>query len=592
VSSPGGLGGKLRAALTNDQLETLLDAAAEAGQLRELCERLRSADPDLATTVRGILDEPSTPSGAAPSCQKTIEIWNGLWASWANHVAQVGEEKGPYANHVEHWHPPYFDHSALAADLEEDADKLSPWIDRAFPLVKEPDLFLQSLVELNENVGAFPDWFQTIEDNFVLGRHGTSCVLRWTWLGIAPQSKPGRKLVDLLCDLETPTQHTELNRDAVCEFFAGLPESVCREIHAYLREPRFAERLTDIQAEWHRIQHEFEGRFDPSAHLRACEEHLDQDWHYGEPLIADAVARGDFRAAEKFVELTLSSLLGGSREDPWRPEKVLLPEARYYRPPEADQALLRLIDQWEEFAGRQGKQERAASLRLQRAVRQSAEVWTEVLEAFRDYERHLAKPAKAGPLFAEWRQRMADACVRPEAPNEHTKDTWAHRLIDAQRDPASNQTRFLDDVEVWLECCRDHVAFFRKSWRSLALLTRVLPQSEEIKAACPTMYSHVLVPAMAVSGNLENSLRQALGSLKEKAEGLKVRPVWEQHLHTLVTSPGGSGSYYRESALWMKALSELNSVAYANLLTQWKTEYRRRRNLWADMASAGCPGLS
>jgi hypothetical protein len=31
---------------------------------------------------------------------------------------------------------------------------------------------------------------------------------------------------------------------------------------------------------------------------------------------------------------------------------------------------------------------------------------------------------------------------------------------------------------------------------------------------------------------------------------------------------------------------------YASKLARWQTEFHRRRNLWADMASAGCPGLS
>ena len=90
---------------------------------------------------------------------------------------------------------------------------------------------------------------------------------------------------------------------------------------------------------------------------------------------------------------------------------------------------------------------------------------------------------------------------------------------------------------------------------------------------------------------MEKSLRQALVLLGEKVNRIKVGPVWERHLHSLVPSPGGSGSYYRESALWMKALSEVNPTAYAKLLSRWKAEFRRRRNLWKDMASAGCTGL-
>lgn len=74
-------GGRLRAALTDVQIQVLLDVVAGAGHLRAVDDRLRAADPDLADTVRRILDEPKTQSGAAPSSQKTIEIWNDLWGA-------------------------------------------------------------------------------------------------------------------------------------------------------------------------------------------------------------------------------------------------------------------------------------------------------------------------------------------------------------------------------------------------------------------------------------------------------------------------------------------------------------------------------
>ena len=83
----------------------------------------------------------------------------------------------------------------------------------------------------------------------------------------------------------------------------------------------------------------------------------------------------------------------------------------------------------------------------------------------------------------------------------------------------------------------------------------------------------------------------ALASLGEKVNRIEVRPIWDQHLPTLVPSPGESGSNYQTSARWMKALSELNRASYNILLARWKTEYKRRRNLWADMAAASCPGL-
>lgn len=590
TSSPDNLGAKLRAALTDEQIQTLLDIAAETGQLRAMENRFREADPDLADTVRRILDTP-VQARAISSSQKTVQIWAGLWKSWEEHIAKVADEKEPYANHKEHWHPPYLDHAALEKNLEEDATRLLEWIDQAFPLIGEPNLFLDSMQELNENMRSLLEWFQPVDADFVLGPSASSCVLRWTWLGLVNQSEAGHRLVDAIRNLEQAEKHTELDRDAACQFFSSMPEEVCREIHAYLREPSFQEELADRRSWWHRIQHGYESRFDPAAYLRTCEEHLHQDWHYGEPLIEDALSRDDNAAAEKFVELTLSSLLRWSGDEPWRPETMLLPESRYYHPPEEGETMRRLLNQWESIAARCGKRGRVAGLRLQGTILRSPEDWAVVLEAFREYECDPANQVAARRLIAEWRQRVASACASTKNRNELATDSWVHRLIDAQRNPSQGQESFLEHVDVWLESCRKHGSFFQKNWRSLALLTRYLPRHSEFRAKCATFYSDVLVPALQISHDMEKSLRQALASLGGKAERIEVRPVWEQHLHTLVPIPGGSGSYYRESAKWMRALSEVNPATYATQLAQWKTEYRRRRNLWADMASAGCPGL-
>ena len=589
-SSSTSPGGRLRAALTGDQIQILLDVVAATGHWRAVDQQLRAADPDLADTVQRILGEAGPPSEALPSSHKILEIWSGLWAIWEDHVSRVGEEEGPYVNQDEHWHPPYFDQSALAADLEKAADQLSGWIIPAFPLVGEPDLFLESLAEISDNMQLFPDWFQPTDDNFILGPHASSCVLRWTWLGLVDQPESGRELVDVLCRLGTAGQHAGLDRNTCYQFIAGLPEDACRQIHAYLRAPQFAERVANLWSVWHLIQHEFESRFDPSAHLRSCEEHLKQDWHYGEPLLADAVSRQDFAAAERFVELTVSRLLRCSEEGPWRPEERLLPDSHSYRPTEESQALLGLLDQWEDFASRCEKPERVASLRLQRTVRASPEDWTTVLKAFEEYRHRVLNPAGAERLYAEWRERMITACIPPESRSKHMTDTWTYHLIEAQRDPASNASAFIEHVEVWLECCQQHAAFFEKNWRSLALLTRHLPQYQEIRAAWATFHSDVLIPALQVSDEMSQSLRQALLLLGQRAKQINVRPVWEQHLHVLVPSPGSSGSYH-ESAAWMRALSEVKPAAYEKLLARWKVEFKRRRNLWKEMAAANCPGL-
>jgi hypothetical protein len=68
-------------------------------------------------------------------------------------------------------------------------------------------------------------------------------------------------------------------------------------------------------------------------------------------------------------------------------------------------------------------------------------------------------------------------------------------------------------------------------------------------------------------------------------------PIWQQHLHLLVPSPDSGGSHYQDHALFMKALSEVNRLSYDRIIAEWKIVHRRRRDLWAKMASLKLPGL-
>ena len=85
------LGARLRAALTDEQLSTLLEVAGGAGVLRSLDGALRAADRDLADAVSKILapDQPAASSTTAveTSDRRALEIWHEHWAAWEGHVA-------------------------------------------------------------------------------------------------------------------------------------------------------------------------------------------------------------------------------------------------------------------------------------------------------------------------------------------------------------------------------------------------------------------------------------------------------------------------------------------------------------------------
>ena len=87
-----------------------------------------------------ILDacEASASGKVETSDARALEIWRGHWGEWEGHVAELSDDEGDYANHDEHWHPPYFEVHALATDLDAVAAKLSPELDRALALLGNP----------------------------------------------------------------------------------------------------------------------------------------------------------------------------------------------------------------------------------------------------------------------------------------------------------------------------------------------------------------------------------------------------------------------------------------------------------------------
>ena len=589
-------GKKLLAALTEAQIERLLDVVTSTGTLEKLDEPLQAADPDLAQTVRALVGSVEATPVASPeagvSNQKALETWNGLLGDWEGHVSEVGDEKGDYAIQDRDWDPPYFDPTALAGDLEKVAQPMLKWLDRVFPLANEPELFADALKQLDENIGSYPEWMQGGDDFCALGSHATSCVLRWTWRACEGHSVRGGEFLHRVYRLEQDCERVGLDREECFRFFAALPRECCRDIHSCLSEGEYAEARDDTRSVWHRIHHQLEQHFDPAAYLHSCETHLTSDWHYGEALIADALARKDYAQAEHWVERTFASFLRWPEDEAWHPEDSLLPPAGpYYYGAATSDDMLKLLDKWEDIA-RNGKVPgRVASCRLQRAVFTASSDWPEVLRAFDEFHHQGGTRKVAEKLFAEWRDHTAKECAGRSAQEQRPEDSWVRWLIEARRAPAAHKKALLDHLDVWLECFQEHASFLEKQWRSLALLTRVLPGAAQLKERCPIFHAQVLVPSLVLDPKLERSLREAFTCLGVEVCQFDPMSIWEKHLHALVPSPEGTGSYYRDQALWMKALSEVNRTACDKLLTDWRVIYRRRRNLWAEITSLGLPGL-
>jgi hypothetical protein len=307
-------------------------------------------------------------------------------------------------------------------------------------------------------------------------------------------------------------------------------------------------------------------------------------------LIAAAISRGDFAQAESFVEQTFVSLLRA--KEIWRPEdRLLLTALSYYSPASQTGAIPKLLKVWETVAAQQGNRARAAVCRLQRFATASAMDWPAMLNAFSEFESQGGTRVTREKLFAEWRNKMVEWCVPHDQRSAQPADSWIYWLIEARRDPLTHRPSLLDELKNWLGRFAERPGSFQEDWRFLALLTCNLPSAEQVKARYPAFHAHISNAKRNLDATLEKSLREALAHLTVGPTEIELMPIWQQHLHLLVPSPDSGGSDYKSHALLMKALVEVNRVSYDRIIAEWKAVYRRRRNLWAEMATLKLPGL-
>ena len=591
-SNPG-WGKKLVEALTKGQVETLLDVLVGAGDPLRLPEELRILDSDLADTVQRLVGEADTvaakDSDAAVSKQKLLEIWDDLWGRWNDHVCEVGDEDGEYAIKDRDWDPPYFDPTALSDDLERIAKEMQQMLEPISGLIDDPELFVKAADEIDDNIGSFPEWMG-VEECCELGFCTTNCILEWTWRAMEREEMAAEQFLERIFKLDNDASYVRLNIGAALDFFAGLPENVSSKIYSDLSQEKYAAKRNDLPSIWHLIHHRYEQRFDPAAYLRSCAKHMESDWRYGESLIAAAISRGDFAQAESFVERTFVSLLGA--KEIWRPEDRLLETApQYYSGALETGAVPKLLLIWETVAVQRGDQARAAACRLQRFARASATDWPAMLDAFSEFQSRGGTHVTGEKLFAEWRNKVVEWCAPNNQRGTQPADSWIYWLIEARRNPLTHRSSLLNRLQMWLGSFAERPAFFQDNWQILALLTRNLSSAEQIEERYPTFHAHVLAAEHKLGATLEKSLREALTHLSVGPTEIELIPIWQQHLHLLVPSPDSGGSNYKSHALMMKALVEVNRVSYDGIIVKWKALYRRRRNLWAEMATLKLPGL-
>ncbi len=202
------IGQILMQSLTSEQIARLLTVVSASTDLNQFMDEFTKIDPDMAATVKKILatDQGSVSKGKTKplaSLKRTMEFWVSLWHKFDDAIGELGDEDGKYAVEDHHWEPPYFDGWSLADDLEPTATDMLKLIEDVYEEVNDPDVFLDALEEMDDQIGLYPEWMGVEHgEPCVLQESMTKCVLTWQWLSSQHERLPGRTFAEKTISLE------------------------------------------------------------------------------------------------------------------------------------------------------------------------------------------------------------------------------------------------------------------------------------------------------------------------------------------------------------------------------------------------------
>jgi len=142
----------------------------------------------------------------------------------------------------------------------------------------------------------------------------TRSVLTWQWPCHQNDRLKGKSFIEVLLMLKNSLTMIKLDDNEVTDFLTHLPEDTCREIYDSLSDIDFEKEVKNVDSLFHAVNHLFEEKFDKGRYPGSCKTHLESNWHYGRPLIEDALARQDYKAAVSYLEKTYAGYSGILKE--------------------------------------------------------------------------------------------------------------------------------------------------------------------------------------------------------------------------------------------------------------------------------------
>ena len=603
TGKPELIGRRLLEAMTREQVVLLLDTLLGSLDAQRKEALLAAVTEEMAETISRVLDPAQTPSDRETTDSRFEENWAEAWGRFNICLFELGEEEGKYVDQEEEWEPPYFDGYTLSEDLDEISQDILPLLERAHGLGLEADgFFEEEFCEIEHGIRGYPDWMGAEHSDCVLGPVTTKCFLRWEWLTAAAHGLPVADFVERVAAVQDALEIIDLDGRALADFFASLPRDIQKEAFEHIRagknSPEWQERLEMRYRIWYDVYHELSEAFDPEEYLADCVEHLREDWRLGLPPIEALLEKREYVRAEPLIERTFASLMRRLPEGTWSPEDELLAAQISHLPGEDRELVVKLLGFWGTAAKKAGKADRAAILALQSAAFRSPFHWDRVVKA---YKKLADTPCGqiAGKLLSQWKRLMSQKSVPSYISGVHIRgerleDSWIHWLIETQTEDRKDARWFSERIQNWLASLARAAGRGAPPPAEPTCLLHTLTADIGNVTAFGDSFPRLLA---VVSGERESagkcsvSRRKCLARMEVEEIARALSVFWRENIAAFVPEPSAASSYgYSQCAKWVMAAEELNPAAFAEIISRWQAEHKRKRNLWRDLRQAGYAG--
>lgn len=582
--------------LTSGQLAELVARLLDKLSETDRAEFINTLDPDMAVVFH-FLSDPTTENASAEEAHgrtsdaKFAAQFQSALSELRVLLSELGDEDGEYILHERHWEPPDFDASRLTKDIERCATDLLPLLDRAATLGLEGEsLFIDYCQEITDGIGYYPEHIY-IEEGVSFEHTATECVLKWLDLLAETETDFLKKLVALLNETGCVSLKNSTIRAYLIE---GWPEKRRRALYRAIEVRRayddaFRQETDKPRTLWHDIRYALAGVFDVAARIKIAEASVSDDWTKGVELVDEALANNNSARALVFCYKTVDSYyrrrLFGTQVPSFDPATT--PLFGHGGMQDACSPISRILGIWADLSAKAGDKPLSEFLMIQYALFAAPDDWTSVRTAFTQ-----AGTADASTLLRAWKERtLRNQCGAYFLGMRQQDVVWPEWLIDEG---------FAERFDVFTK-------------KALAWLGETIGiEKTKYPNALRRGASHVWPPQMSLAAELfalslpsvnYPTLRAMLSQhcrlnpCPSRLEWLAMTEVAslttgalgfvQRNMVHLIPSPGTMSSDYGTAASWLAVAREVAPDTALNTLQRWKTDYRRRRNLWRDLSKHG-----